>query len=460
MKLLLVEAVNYDFYKEKIDVELFNWLVGLDPTTDKKYSRWIIQWFFKEYLDPFVNKINTNSDVKIFNPISLSRIKELLGTMHFHNMFRAFDMFLSEDYSKITADLKNYDLLKRKKLLQSEELYNIMNIKGAIGLYKVVSSYADKLQQLEFDSIGNDEYDKWFEDNEWLVVSPNTEKAACKYGANTRWCTASRDNNYFEYYSEKGPLIIIINKIKNEKFQLHFESYQWMDAKDNQIGNREEFKNSLPSEVKLAIYNNTHNILFDPDIKTRIFTAIKNPKFLKRFGNTIDCNDIENLYSETSDTPFSLETYKWAISDNLEEDSDYSSAYHDGYSEPWAYIEEEPELADTVSTEDKASNRYWKHDEDLYSEEQKEQAGQEAEASAIDYETERIARDFVNNNYGYNFIKNFRHKIWDACVTILIESADTKQDELYLLIVALLGLDQENYYTSEHVIKVLETYEV
>lgn len=59
---------------------------------------------------------------------------------------------------------------------------------------------------------------KLYEDNEWLVVKPMSYQASLKYGASTKWCTASRENpDYYLRYSRKGILIYCINKITGDK---------------------------------------------------------------------------------------------------------------------------------------------------------------------------------------------------------------------------------------------------
>lgn len=60
---------------------------------------------------------------------------------------------------------------------------------------------------------------KVIDTDEWLMVKPLTFESSLKYGANTKWCTASRDNkSYFYTYSAQGPLIYIINKLNGHRY--------------------------------------------------------------------------------------------------------------------------------------------------------------------------------------------------------------------------------------------------
>jgi hypothetical protein len=59
------------------------------------------------------------------------------------------------------------------------------------------------------------EYDKIYEDNNYLLVAPLTHKASCKYGSNTKWCTTKRhDDMDFEEYFNSGVLVYLIIKDK------------------------------------------------------------------------------------------------------------------------------------------------------------------------------------------------------------------------------------------------------
>lgn len=59
-----------------------------------------------------------------------------------------------------------------------------------------------------------------YRDDRFIVVSPLTHRASCKYGANTNWCTATPSSSkQFDGRIEKGiKLITIIDKQQQEKF--------------------------------------------------------------------------------------------------------------------------------------------------------------------------------------------------------------------------------------------------
>jgi hypothetical protein len=134
-----------------------------------------------------------------------------------------------------------YDIGKRRRMLRPE--HNDIN---------VFKSYADfegtmRSGYYDLDSIDNTEKkvqekgqaSKVFENDDVLVVVPHDEAAACRYGAETHWCTAAtKGQNYFDQYNRQGKLYILIPKKpkhEGEKYQLHFPSGQFMNEDDYEI---------------------------------------------------------------------------------------------------------------------------------------------------------------------------------------------------------------------------------
>lgn len=58
------------------------------------------------------------------------------------------------------------------------------------------------------------------ENDEYILLNPKTHRGSLKYGANTKWCTASKNNpNTFSSYSKNGFLAYLISK--KEKISNH-----------------------------------------------------------------------------------------------------------------------------------------------------------------------------------------------------------------------------------------------
>lgn len=183
-------------YYNFISEEDFNKIIDSDPTTNLeknqmgKYSKWLL------------------------------------------NLFKRKQLKL-EDLYKVEEYLETFDKYKNKI-----EIKDINKFKTLPQLYDVVKDYIDSDEATskkdEIRRIKKDA-EKVYEDDEWLVVVPKTEEAACFYGKNTQWCTAADNNNQFNYYNRDGKIYININKYTNKKFQFHFESKQFMDENDSPI---------------------------------------------------------------------------------------------------------------------------------------------------------------------------------------------------------------------------------
>jgi hypothetical protein len=134
-----------------------------------------------------------------------------------------------------------YDIGKRRRMIKSEH--------NDINRFKTYKDFEDTMiNQYDLDKIeGGDKKkeeekgkaSKVYEDGNVLVVVPEDEAAACRYGRGTRWCTAAtQGKNYFDYYNNQGKMYILIPKKprhEGEKYQLHFPSGQFMNEEDEEI---------------------------------------------------------------------------------------------------------------------------------------------------------------------------------------------------------------------------------
>jgi len=195
---------RYD--NENFETEWIEQIIKADPTSITKngeikkagrYSEWIIRGFMS-FLPQLDSGFSDNPEP---------------------------ERWFREDLPKITEDLKIFDRLKHKT-----DIKDINQIKGNdpfTRLYELVKPLKE-LQELE---IGDDEYEKIYKGSDYQIIIPKTEKASCKYGAGTRWCTAAKENNYFDEYNKDGNLYILIMK-DGRKFQYHPWTNQYMDEMD------------------------------------------------------------------------------------------------------------------------------------------------------------------------------------------------------------------------------------
>lgn len=140
-----------------------------------------------------------------------------------------------EDINSTLADYvtKFHKLSIKRKLAPGEN--DINRYKTAKQLYLVMDRYEDP-DELDAEK---GQAEKVYEDGDVIVIVPKNQAAACNYGRKTRWCTAAvHGTNYFDSYNKQGPLYIVIPKhprTEGAKYQLHFESGQFMDEDDEPI---------------------------------------------------------------------------------------------------------------------------------------------------------------------------------------------------------------------------------
>jgi hypothetical protein len=142
-----------------------------------------------------------------------------------------------EDIVSTLADyLTKFDRLKRKKKIQPPR-NDFNRYRNLEDFYDVVDEYPDE-EEVKPETKQNAQ--ELYRDNRLIVTVPRDVAAACYYGQGTRWCTAGKNNNMYDYYTKGDrPLYIIIPRQPahaGEKYQFHFETKQFMNEQDHQIG--------------------------------------------------------------------------------------------------------------------------------------------------------------------------------------------------------------------------------
>ena len=147
-----------------------------------------------------------------------------------------------EDITSVGKDwLERYQAFKQARLLTGDfaKAANIMNLTfSALADLAHNNELLGALQSREEQTADRGDAEQVFENDQVRIIVPKDETAACYYGQGTRWCTAARNNNMFDRYASSGKLYILLPKkpqYEGEKYQLHFNSGQFMDEGDNQV---------------------------------------------------------------------------------------------------------------------------------------------------------------------------------------------------------------------------------
>lgn len=158
-------------------------IIQADPTQNKKNIRWLAK--------SFLNKGFLWEDIR------------------------------SGEKSKVFDTLNLFEKNRNKLDIENR---NIDKVKTLGSLYNVVKQFDGVLSRKE-EKKGDKE--RAYEDSHILydkdglkIISPRTVFASKWFGKGTRWCTAADEDNMFEEYNDKGPLIIIITP-DGRKFQAH-----------------------------------------------------------------------------------------------------------------------------------------------------------------------------------------------------------------------------------------------
>jgi hypothetical protein len=185
----------------------------LAKTQPQQLIDMILQYIEKG--DPTPNKEYSQSIAKMYSN-GLSKMEDVVSTL--------------ADY------LVKFDRLKRKKKIQPPR-NDFNRYRDLESFYDVVDEYPDE-EEAKPEVKQNAQ--ELYRDSNLIVTIPQDEQAACYYGQGTRWCTAGKNNNMFNYYTKGNrPLYVIIPRQQaypGEKYQFHFETKQFMDEQDRQIG--------------------------------------------------------------------------------------------------------------------------------------------------------------------------------------------------------------------------------
>lgn len=163
----------------------------------------------------------------------------------------------AEDVVSTLSDyLTKFDKLKRRKKIQPPR-NDFNRYRNLEDFYDIVDEYPDEEAETRPEEKKN--ATELYRDSKLIVLIPNDVEAACYYGQGTRWCTAGKNNNMYKHYTgatNSSPLYIIIPRqpaYPNEKYQFHFNSHQFMNELDQQIGDEgmEKLVKRFPELTKI-----------------------------------------------------------------------------------------------------------------------------------------------------------------------------------------------------------------
>lgn len=136
------------------------------------------------------------------------------------------------DELRFTAEkLMIFDSLSESNLIENKDILSYKN-------FSEVSEAISEAGLIKSRGKAKKEIQVLFEDDVYLIFKPLSFDASKVYGSGTKWCTTQEP--YFYRYADKGVLIYVINKQKNQKFGIYYDM-------------RESYYNNIISPKKTII---------------------------------------------------------------------------------------------------------------------------------------------------------------------------------------------------------------
>jgi hypothetical protein len=224
------------------------------------------------------------------NYLELSSIMHLISDYFGYNNFKLLKEFINLNEKKL---IENNDLTTYKTFDELELQISLSSLKT---IDKEMAKQVLKL----------------YETDEWLIVKPLSYQASLKYGASTKWCTASKDSpDYYFRYSRRGILIYCINKktgnkvgaFKNLDTGYDVETSFW-NITDQRIDSMESgLPNDVLDVIRYDFFNTKESnwdILSDEE-RNRQLLWFENEYRMKKVSNDYDgpVGEVEVPMNET-----------------------------------------------------------------------------------------------------------------------------------------------------------------
>jgi hypothetical protein len=202
---------------------IFNNILELDPTPNNQYTQWLIT---KGLKDKYAMNVSTGA-IRL-NSSRISEDKEDIQEL----ILTHFNKKQSKDFPSQYKDINKLNTFD--DLRQSVQKY--------------MASVDDPFDEIleKSNLVLGEDYEIPLQDNLVTVYIPKNEKSACVLGAKSSWCTTYGKHsinpsyktraNYFDNYTGDGSNLYIIRTDEDDFFQIHFNSNQFMNEDDDDVG--------------------------------------------------------------------------------------------------------------------------------------------------------------------------------------------------------------------------------
>ncbi len=206
------------YYKEHgpswLNTSLLEIFKKMDISKTKKYLPIYIN-FFRSRLDDFEISYKTDGDLNYL----VETVESFIGTektneLSFGELLVTYRFVENMDTERIKT-INKFCEFNEKGLFPGLDTTKLTD-------FTEIESYVATLELKEAEKMFSKQAPKVYDDKNWMVVRPITYESSLKYGATTKWCTASSSNpDPFFRYTTNSALFYILNKSKNYKVALH-----------------------------------------------------------------------------------------------------------------------------------------------------------------------------------------------------------------------------------------------
>ena len=242
-----------------VNLSLIDLIFNIDTSKTNKYVPMLINVLsndlLRRYNDDEITDIKRELISRDLFPESfISNVSKcsLVVIWRLYDAFSYNDLRTIKDFIGFCED-NNFKGLDTTKITTLDEMTD----------YVALASIKKDLKEYEKQVV------KEYEDDEWMAIRPLTWESSLKYGAASKWCTASKDNpEHFFRYTKDGSLIYFINKVTGYKVAWHFnikEKYEtkssFWDVKDSRT---DVLETKLPINLIMWVRSN----IIDEKIKS------------------------------------------------------------------------------------------------------------------------------------------------------------------------------------------------
>lgn len=208
-----------------VDEETIRSLSGNDPSGNNKYLEWMVKNI-------------------IISPESGNEIIDAVKCFH-TNVNRLNDKTVAAIYSE--QNFQNPSEEQKREFEKIKKTPKDINAYVSYLWIKPMCEYFEELKPATANRV------KIWEDDRWLLISPLTHEASCKYGIHSSWCVSTSNSNYWNRYSKEGSLIFWLDKkelhptrgqeVGNYKIAVHIKfpffekpiDWEWYSMEDQRM---------------------------------------------------------------------------------------------------------------------------------------------------------------------------------------------------------------------------------